>query len=102
MMRGLGRARRLVNKERTVWCRRFLLMYVANGIVGQRIVQCVTTFAALRNIHAYGSGAAIKHRLPLVHLAADKPVKVIEALKIGPAIERAGDAGFPVGDVVIL
>src|SRR5262249_38911923 len=46
--------------------------------------------------------AVVEGRLPLVRLAANEAVEVVKALEVRPAVERAGDAGFPVGDVVVL
>jgi hypothetical protein len=38
----------------------------------------------------------------LVGLAADEAVEVIEALETWPAIERTGEAGLPVRDLMFL
>ncbi len=43
-----------------------------------------------------------QRRMELVGVAADEAVEVVEAQAVGPAIERADEAGFPVGDVVVL
>src|SRR5262249_48302388 len=44
----------------------------------------------------------IECRCPLVRLAANEAVKVVKSLPVRPAVERARDAGFPVGDIVVL
>src|SRR5437764_12013128 len=44
----------------------------------------------------------VEHRVPVVHVAAIKPIEIIEAEAIGPAVERTSGTGFPNGRVVVL
>src|SRR5437763_14210961 len=37
----------------------------------------------------------VEHRVPVVHVAAIKPIEIIEAEAIGPAVERTSGTGFP-------
>src|SRR5262249_35843220 len=48
------------------------------------------------------SCAVVQSWLPLISLAADKAVEVIESLQSWPAIERAGNTLLPIGDIVVL
>src|SRR5258707_9818895 len=60
------------------------------------------TFLALGDLHLHRRGIAKHGRLPLIGFATDEPIEVIETLQRWPAVERAGDAGFPVGNLMIL
>src|SRR5262245_3638083 len=79
MVRRMGRAGRIIQKEGSIGRDGFLLPDVANSVIGERIVERVSTFHALRNLHRDQSVATIERRLPLVHLAPDEAIEVIEA-----------------------
>src|SRR5262249_7234417 len=49
-----------------------------------------------------GFGALGEVRPPLVGVAADEAVEIVESEAGGPAVERPGLAGLPVRDVVVL
>src|SRR5262249_56920468 len=71
-------------------------------LVRERVVESVSALPALRTLHGHGDRAAKEDRLPLVHLAADETVEVVEPLETRPPIERAGDTRLPIRDVVVL
>src|SRR5262249_33676477 len=81
---------------------RLLLTHVGDRLVGEVFVERVVVLAALGHFHLDGRGAVVKGRLPLIRLAADEAVEVIEPLPVRPAVEGARKAGLPVGDVVVL
>src|SRR5262249_23707982 len=79
-----------------------LLEDVMDRLVGERVVEGVSAFPALRDFHGHRDRAAIEDRLPLVHLAADEPVEVVEPLEDPPPIEQARVARLPIRYVVVL
>src|SRR5262249_12656114 len=102
VVRGVRGAGRVVDEERPVRCDRLLPAHVVDGLVGQMFVEGVVLLAALGYLHFDGRGAVVEGRLPLVRLAADETVEVVKPLHARPAVERAGDARFPVSDIVVL
>ena len=81
---------------------RLLLVDILDRLVGQIFVQGVVSLAALGDLHLDRLGSRIERRLPLVGLAADEAVEMIEALQSRPAVERSRDAGLPIRDIVVL
>ena len=102
VVRGVGGTGRVVDEERPVGRHRLLLMDVLDRAVGQRVVERVVPLAPGRHHHLDRSRVLVQRRLPLIRFAADEAVEVVEPLHGRPAIERPGDAGLPVGDVVVL
>src|SRR5262245_59009916 len=77
-------------------------MDVADGIIGERIIQRVPALLSFWNFERDRRGSPVKDGLPLVHLSTDEAVEVVETLQARPTVKGPGDAGFPVGDVMVL
>ena len=92
------RAGRVVDEERLVRRHRLLRLHPVDGLVGH--VDGEVVVGHLRRIDF--DHAVVDERIPLVGLAADEAVELVEALVRGPAIERARHAGFPGGGFVPL
>src|SRR5262249_19529934 len=102
VVRGVRGTRSVVDEKRPVRRDRLLLAHVGDRLVREVFVEGVVVLAAPGHFHLDGRGAVVEGRLPLVGLAADEAVEVVKSLHVWPAVERAGDAGLPVGDVVVL
>src|SRR5262249_48045769 len=84
------------------WRDRLLLVEVLDRFVRQMLVERVVVLASLRHFHFDGRCAVIEGWLPLVRLAADETIEVVEALHVRPTIERSGGTSLPIRDVVVL
>ena len=100
-MRSVRRAGRVVDKERPVRGHRFFGVDIPDDFLSEGVVECVSTFLTLGNFHLYRRRVTKQRRRPLVGFAADEAVEVIEALQRRPTVVGAGDAGFPVGDLMV-
>ena len=88
------RAGREVDEERLVGRETLLLPDPANRLVGHVLHQVVALFGRLPRLD--GRGPLVERRVPLVGLAADESVEVLEAASARrPGIERSGRARFP-------
>src|SRR5580658_42088 len=77
-------------------------MDISNGLIHQRIVQGVASFFPYGNLHLNRRRVSIEWRLPLIRLATEKSVEIIEALERRPSIVGAGNACLPTGYLVVL
>ncbi len=83
-----------VDEERLVWNERLLLPDPVDRLVGHVVYKVVSLFGGLRGLDR--NGAFIECGIPLVRLAADESVEVLESAAAGwPRIERTGRAGLP-------
>ncbi len=98
MMRRMDRAGRVVDEERLVRRHRLLGLHPVDRLVGH--VDGEVVVLHLRRIDL--DHAVVDERIPLVGLAADEAVELVEALVGGPAVERARHAGLPGGGFVPL
>jgi hypothetical protein len=91
---GVGGARGVVQEERLVGHQRFLLAHPGDRLVGHVPGEVV---AVLGRPPRFGPGRALlQRRVPLVALAAQEPVEVLEAVAgRGPPVVGAGRARFP-------
>ena len=98
VMRGVRGAGGEVGEERLVRGQRLLAPDPLDGLVrhvgGEVVVRVVR--------HLDLDGAVVDQRRPLIGLAADEAVELVEAGMRGPAIERSGHADFPRRRLVIL
>ena len=99
LMRGVRRARRVVEEERLVGRHGLLVADPLDGLVGDVVVEVVVRVAQVR---LDGLGPVEDGGPPLAGLAADEPVEVLEAQAGRPEVERPGLAVLPVGHVVVL
>ena len=94
VVRRVGRAGREVDEERLVRGERLLLRDPLHRLVGHVVHQVVALLGRLLRLDR--RGALIQRRVPLVGLAADEAVEVLEAAAArGPGIERPGRARLP-------
>jgi hypothetical protein len=94
MMRRMGRAGREIDEERLIGRERFLLSDPGDRLIGHVFHQVVAFFR--RPLQLDGSGAFIESRVPLVGLAAEEAIEVLEsAAARGPLIERSDRARLP-------
>ena len=87
MMRRVGAARHVIDKERFVGRDLLELLHVLDRLVGHGRGQ-VPAGIALERID--GRRIAEQVRLPLAGVAADKAVEILEAHAVRPLIERPG------------
>ena len=99
VMRGVGGARAVVAEVRLVRGDRRHVANPGDRLVGQIDVEGVIRVADRR---LDGSCPFEEQRLPLVDLAADEAVEVVEALSGGPMVERAGRRLLPHRHIVVL
>ena len=99
MMRRMGCAGHVIDKERLVRRDLLELLHVLDGLVGHGRLQ-VPAGIALEGID--GRRVAKQVRLPLAGVAADKTVKIFESHAVGPLIERPCLARLERGRVVVL
>ena len=98
MMRRMGRTRREVDERRLLRRQGFLVLDPGHRLVGH-----VGHEVVVRVVGQFDHGrAVVQERRPLVRLAADEAVELVEALVGRPAVEGTGDAGFPCGRLVPL
>ena len=91
VVRGVHRTRREVDEERLVRRHRLLELHPRDGLIGH--VGCEVI---IRVVLLGYSGYTVKnHRVPLVGLATDEAVELVEARVRRPAIEGAGHGGLP-------
>ena len=101
VMRRVRGARREVHEERLVGQQRLLLARPVDRLVGQILGQVVALGRRLRRLDR--RRALIQRRVPLVVLAADEAVEVLEAAAAGrPRGERPRRAGLPDRHLVAL
>ena len=94
MVRRVGRAGREIDEERLVRRQRLLLRYPGHGLVGHVLHEVIALFGRLLGFDR--RGAFVQRRVPLVRLAADEPVEILEAAAARrPCVERPDRAGFP-------
>ena len=87
LVRRVGRAGREVHEERLVGQQRLLLAHPGDGVVGHVLREVVALLGAAPRFHR--RRALIDRRVPLVGLAADEAVEVLEAPTArGPRVER--------------
>ena len=98
MVRRMHRPGRVVDEERLVRRHRLLGFHPVDGLV--RHVDGEVVVLHLRRIDL--DHAVVDERIPLVGLAADEAVELVETLVGGPAVERARHAGLPRGGFVPL
>ncbi len=98
-VRGAGR---VVDEERAIGRHRLLLVDVLDGAVGERFVERVVSFPPGRDLQLDRPRVLVKRGLPLVRLAADETVEVVEPLAVRPPVEWPRHAGLPVRDIVVL
>ena len=90
----MGRAGREVNEKRLVGREGLLLSNPTHGLVGHVVHEVVALFG--RPLRFHRCGALIKRWVPLVGLAADEPVEILESgATRGPSVERPCRAGLP-------
>ena len=94
VVRGVGGAGREVGEERLVGRQRLLLRDPGHGLVGHVLHEVVALFGRLLWIDR--RGAFVDRRVPLVRLAAEEAIEILEAAAARrPGIERSDRAGFP-------
>ncbi len=94
VVRRMCRARREVDEEWLVRGETFLLSDPGNRLVGHVFDQVVALFGCFLWLHR--RGALVERRIPLVGLAANEAVEVLEAAATGrPGIERTGRTRLP-------
>src|SRR5271166_4818919 len=94
MVGGVGRAGREVSEEWLVRRQRLLLRYPGHRLVGHVLHEVVAIFGRL--LWFDRRGALVQRRVPLVRLAADETVEILEAAAArGPCIERPNRTCFP-------
>ena len=101
VMRRMRGARREVHEERLVRQQRLLLARPGDGLVGQVFGQVIAFRRRLGRLDR--RRAFIQRRVPLVVLAADEAVEILEAAAAGrPGIERPRRARLPDRHLVAL
>ncbi len=94
MVRRVGRAGREVDEERFIGCQRLLLRHPGHRLVGHVRHEVVALFGRLFRLDR--RGPLVERGIPLVRLAADKAVEVLEpAAAGGPCVERSDRARLP-------
>ena len=94
MVRRVRRAGRKVDEERLVRGETFLLSDPGNRLVGHVLDQVVALLG--RFLRLDRRGPLVERRVPLVGLAADEAVEILEAATAGrPGVERSGRTRFP-------
>src|SRR5262249_41363025 len=88
VMRSVRRAGRVVDKERTIGGRGFFFADIFDPLVRQRVVERVAALHAFWNFHFDRRRVAIEGRCPLVRLATDEAVEMIESLAARPSVKR--------------
>ena len=92
---------REVDEERLVGDERFLLPDPVDRLVGHVLHEVIALFGRL--LHLDGRRALVERRIPLVRLAADEAVEILEAAAAGgPGVERTRRAGLPHRHLVAL
>ena len=99
VVRGVRGARGVVDEERLVRRHGLLHLDPMRCLVGQVVVEVVIRVADVRVDRL---GAFDDRRAPLVRVAADEAIEMVESEARRPAVERSGLAALPVRDVVIL
>src|SRR5947199_8975842 len=83
-MRRMTCARREIQKERFVRCLRFLIPNPSNRVLCHRVIEIKILF--LR--HADDLVVLSQKRIELTVFSAEKSPEIVEAERIGPAVER--------------
>ena len=104
MVRGVGRAGGVIGEERLVGRQRVLLLDPVDRLVGEIGVQMVVRLGLSGQLLLGLDRRRVleQGRVPLVHVAADEPVEIIEAEPGRPEIERPDGAALPGRHVVVL
>ena len=101
MVRGVRRARRVVDEERLVRHQRLLLADPVDRVVGHVLGEVVALIR--RPVRLDRHGAVVERRRVLVRLAAEEAVEVLEAAAPGrPRVEGPHRARLPDGHLVAL
>ena len=101
VVRGVAGARGEVHEERLVGHQRLLLARPLDRLVGHVFREVVALLGRLLRFD--GGGAFVDRRVPLVGLAADEAVEVLEAAAAGrPLVEGPERAGLPHRHLVAL
>ena len=98
MMRRMGGARCEIHEERLVRRERLLELHPGDGLVGHVGHEVVA--GVVRRGDA--GHAVIERGIPLVGLAAEEAVELVEARARRPAVGRPGDADLPRRGLVVL
>ena len=94
MMRGMSRPWRVVDEERLVGHQRLLLADPAHAVVSEVVGEVVTLLGGRRRLD--WRRALVQRRFPLVVLAADEPIEMLEAAALRrPGVERPHRRGLP-------
>ena len=94
MVGRVRRAGREVDEERLIGSKTLLLPDPGNRLVGHVVHEMVAFLGRLLRLHRRGS--LVERRVPLIGLAADESVEVLEAPAAGgPCVERPGRARLP-------
>ena len=102
LQRRVAGAGGVVDEEGLFGRERFFGLDPGDGLVGQVFVEGVVGLAAGWREHLDGLGAQGELRMPLVRLAVEEAVVVVEALLRGPVVEWAGGRSFVLRDQVPL
>ena len=101
VVRRVAGAGREVHEERLVGHQRLLLARPLDRLVGHVLGEVIALLGRLLRLD--GGGAFVDRRVPLVGLAADEAVEVLEAAAAGrPLVERPDRAGLPDRHLVAL
>src|SRR5208283_5982881 len=94
VMRGVGGAWREVDEKGLVWRQRLLLRNPVHSLVGHVLHEVVALLGSL--LWLDWRGPLIQRRVPLVGLAPDEAVEVLEATAAsGPCVKRASRTRLP-------
>ena len=96
VVRGMDRSGSEIDEERLVRSHRLLVLHPGDGLVGHVFHEVVIRVARQLDL----GDAVMEEGRPLVGLAADEAVELVEALAGGPAVEGTGNADFPGGGLV--
>ena len=104
VMRGVRRARGVIGEERLVRRQRVLLLDPVDRLIGEIGVQMVVRLGLSGELLLGFDRSRVleQGRVPLVHVAADEPVEIIEAEPGRPQVERPDGAALPGRHVVVL
>ena len=101
VVRGMRRAGREIHEERLVGHERLLLAHPPDRLVRHVLGEVIAFLRRLLGLDR--RGAVVDRRIPLVGLAAEKAVEVLEsAAASGPLVHRAERTRFPDRDLVAL
>ena len=104
VMGRVGRAGRVIREERLVRRQRMLLLDPVDRLIGEIGVEIVVRFGRGGELLlGFDGNRVLEHRgIPLVGVAADESVEIIEPESGGPKVERAVGAALPGRHVMVL